>query len=453
MPYIPHTPEETAAMLKDLGIDAIEPLFDEIPSSLTPPSQVGFHQTGLSEAALTRLMLARQPAITPYQFTGAGAYEHHIPAIIGDILSRGEFYSAYTPYQAEASQGSLQVIYEYQSKMTQLLAMEVSNASLYDGASALAEAVLMACRIQRQKQNKIILPRSLHPSYRHVLRTLLTPQQIDLIEIDFNPQGQIDLQCFTEQCANAAAVIIPQCNFFGLLEDVNALTDIAHQHQALAIGVINPLSCAALLPPGRWGERGVDIACGEGQPLGVPLAGGGPYFGILCTRKQYIRQLPGRIVAKTEDLDGRCCYTLTLQAREQHIRRKKATSNICTNQGLMVVAATVFMHLHGAAGCQHITECCHENTQLLIEKLCNINGVERVFQAPSWQEDVIRFTDAKTANICAALEAQNIQGGFNLTPHFPALGECLLVCATETKTKDDIQHYVDTLTTILGKKA
>ena len=450
MPYIPHSDQDIQHILKTIGINKITDLFDEIPPELAPPIDDQFIKTGLSEPAISRLIHQRRPPLNYYNFIGAGAYEHHIPAAISGSISRGEFYSAYTPYQAEASQGGLQVIYEYQSMMTKLMAMEVSNASLYDGATAIAEAALMACRIKHKQQPCVMVPNNLHPSYRAVLNTILGQQDIEIIDIDYTDDGLINTEQFSSDCPRAAAVIIPQLNFFGHLEPVNELTDIAHGDNTLVIAVVNPMTCASLIPPGEWGEQGADIACGEGQPLGIPLAGGGPYFGLLCTKKQFIRQLPGRIVAQTVDTDGKQCFTLTLQAREQHIRRGKATSNICTNQGLMVTAACIYLQLMGSTGLQQTTEKCHDNTQLLINKLTAINGVERVFSSPFWQETVIRFNNHSVQSVLTTLETLGIQAGFNLTPHYPELGECLLVCATETKTPADIDYYVNHLTATLG---
>src|SRR5215831_16431965 len=350
MPFIPHTQADVRAMLQSIGAASIEELFDEIPGELRhirldlPPP--------LSEMEVMRLMQQRAQSDGEYaSFLGAGAYEHHIPAAVWQIAARGEFYSAYTPYQAEASQGTLQVLFEYQTMMASLTGLDATNASLYDGASALAEAVLMAVRLQRGPR-RVLAPVTLSPVYRSVVRAIVSNQDIELIELPYNSDaGTALLDCLAHwEKQEIAALLIPQPNFFGVLEPIDKLTDWAHAQGALAIGVVNPLAAALLRPPGKWGAKGCDIAVGEGQPLGVPLTGGGPYFGFMACKQAHVRQMPGRIVGQTVDRDGKRGFTLTLQAREQHIRRSKATSNICTNQGLAVTAATVHMAILGAEG-------------------------------------------------------------------------------------------------------
>ncbi|HNJ36645.1 MAG TPA: aminomethyl-transferring glycine dehydrogenase subunit GcvPA, partial [Nitrosomonas sp.] len=339
MPFIPHTEEDIAEMLAKIGANSIEELFDEIPPALKS-GKLTRVPAGLTEMEITRLMLERAQADGFYSnFIGAGAYEHHIPAAVWQITTRGEFYSSYTPYQAEASQGTLQLLYEFQTMMASLTGMDVSNASLYDGASALAEAALMAVR-QHKTSRRILIPKTAHPNYRKVLRAIVSNQQIEVVEVPFcEESGQVlveQIEQFGQE--EFAALVIPQPNFFGVLEQVDALTNWAHQKNALVIAVVNPMSLALLTPPGEWGDRGADIAVGEGQPLGIPLSSGGPYFGFMTCKDELVRQMPGRIIGRTVDLDNKPGFVLTLQAREQHIRRSKATSNICTNQGLMVTA-------------------------------------------------------------------------------------------------------------------
>ena len=375
MPFIPHTAADTDAMLASIGAASIDELFDEIPAALRG-SVLDEVPDGLSEMAVTRLMQDRSARDqVRLSFLGGGAYEHHIPAAVWEITTRGEFYSAYTPYQAEASQGTLQVIYEYQSMLTALLAMDVSNASLYDGASALAEAALMAVRANRKSRSRrVLLPATVNPRYHGVLETITGTQGIEFVTLPYDPKTGITDRGALDQYAgqDITALVVPQPSFFGTLEDVDELTDWAAANGALAIGLVNPLSLAVLKPPGEWGAAGVDIACGEGQPLGVPLSSGGPYFGFLTTRQSLVRQMPGRIVGRTVDLDGREGFTLTLQAREQHIRRGKATSNICTNQGLVVTAATIYMSLLGPAGLRQVAAACHANAAALQEQLAAI---------------------------------------------------------------------------------
>lgn len=451
MPFIPHTDADVKAMLASIGAASIDQLFDEIPSSLTIADLPEIPE-GISEMEITRLMHQRAARDgMPLCFIGAGAYERHIPAAVWQIAGRGEFYSAYTPYQPEASQGTLQLIYEYQTMMTGLTALDVSNASLYDGASALAEAVLMAVRGNRHsKSRKILVPTSVNPIYRSTAHSIVTNQNIELIEVPFSGKaGTVlveTLKAYENQ--DIAAIVIQQPNFFGCLEDVDALTDWARQRQALVIAVCDPSSLVLLKPPGEWGAEGADIACGDGQPLGVPLSSGGPYYGYICCKQDLVRQMPGRIVGRTVDADGRQGFVLTLQAREQHIRRSKATSNICTNQGLVVTASTIYMTLLGPQGLRRVGAVSHANTRKLVDRLSRIKGVRVLFNTAYFQECVLQL-DRPVAGILQALVQQNILGGFDLSEHYPQLGNALLVCATETKTDEDIESYARALTTVL----
>lgn len=447
MPFIPHTPDDVRAMLAAVEAPTLDALFDEIPPAL----RVGELPTlpeALNERQVSRLMEARATQAPVLQcFLGAGAYEHHIPAAVWDIVGRGEFYSAYTPYQPEASQGTLQVLYEYQSMMAGLTALAVSNASLYDGASALAEALLMAVRANRKSKSKrILLPRALHPLYRRTVHAIVHNQGIELVELPYDPAGGhtpiAALAPYAGQ--DFAALVIAQPNFFGVLEQVDELVDWAHHNQTLAVAVVNPTALAILKPPGEWGATGADIACGDGQPLGAPLSSGGPYFGFLCCRQELVRQMPGRLVGRTVDLDGETGFTLTLQAREQHIRRSKATSNICTNQGLMVTAATLYLSLLGPQGLEQVATACHANTQTLTELLTQLPGVERAFARPGFHEVVLRLP-RPAADILEGLLARGILGGFDLSADYPELGHALLVCATETKDAPDLQRYAAAL--------
>jgi len=392
MPFIPHTESDIRAMLKSIGAKSIDDLFDEIPKELRAGKLTQVPE-GLSEMQVTRLMQERAQQDGHYlNFIGAGAYEHHIPAAVWEIVTRGEFYSAYTPYQAEASQGTLQLLYEYQTMMASLTGMDISNASLYDGASGLAEAVLMAVRAHK-KARKILMPRTVHPIYRSVVGAIVANQNIEIVEVPFDTVGGYvapdSLSAFAG--GEYAALVIPQPNFFGVLEEVDALTDWAHANNMLAIALVNPTSLAILKAPGEWGSKGADIAVGEGQPLGAPLSSGGPYFGFMACKEPLVRQMPGRIIGRTVDKDGKSGFTLTLQAREQHIRRSKATSNICTNQGLIVTAATIYMSLLGPEGLERIAAACHANTLATIEKLTAIKGVSRVFNRPVFHEAVLRL--------------------------------------------------------------
>ncbi len=447
MPFIPHTEQDVREMLDAIGVDSLEALFDEIPAELRagPLQRV---PTALSELEITRLMRERAAGDSqPLCFIGAGAYEHHIPAAVWEIVTRGEFYSAYTPYQAEASQGTLQLLYEYQTMMASLTGLDVANASLYDGASALAEAVLMAVRVNRKsKSRRVLMPRTVHPLYRDVVRAIVRNQGIVLEELDYDRvRGCVDpvsLSAFDGQ--DVAALVIPQPNFFGCLEEVDALTDWAARNGAISIGVVNPTALALLAPPGEWGERGADIACGEGQPLGVPLSGGGPYFGFMCCKQAHVRQLPGRLVGRTVDLDGRPGFTLTLQAREQHIRRSKATSNICTNQGLMVAAATIYLALLGPDGLERVARACHANTRALVERLERVGAVRAFAEQPHFHEAVLKLP-RPADQVLARLAEHGVLGGLDISGYYPELGPALLVCATETKNDDDLDRYAAAL--------
>jgi glycine dehydrogenase subunit 1 len=443
MAFIPHTEADIAAMLAAIGVERIEDLFDEIPQRLALGALSGVPEE-LNEMQVGRLMSERARADgAPLSFIGAGAYEHHIPAAVWAIATRGEFYSAYTPYQAEASQGTLQLIYEFQSMIAALTAMEVANASMYDGASATAEAALMAVRANRKSRAaRILVPTTLHPHYRKVAVATASNQGLRFEELPYCTAEGITPPASLARYdgEDITALLIPQPNFFGRLEDVDALTDWAHAHGALAIAVVNPTSLALLKPPGEWGARGVDIAVGEGQPLGVPLSSGGPYFGFMTARLEHVRQMPGRIVGRTLDVAGREGFTLTLQAREQHIRRARATSNICTNQGLAVTAATIYLSLMGPQGLERTAAAAHARTRELVSLLTRIPGVRLPFTGPHFHETVLQL-DRPVVAVLRALAHSGILGGLDLSTYYPELGNALLVCATETKTTADLERY------------
>jgi glycine dehydrogenase subunit 1 len=448
MPFIPHTKDDTKDMLKTIGAADLDALFDEIPADLIIDSLDGVPE-GLNEMQITRLMRERAAQDgAPLCFIGAGAYEHHIPQAVWDIATRGEFYSAYTPYQAEASQGTLQTIYEYQTMITELTGLDVSNASLYDGASGLAEAALMAVRGNRKnKSGRILLAPGVNPTYEKVAAAIAGRQNITFERLPMDDATGNAAASFDEDDA-PVAVVIQQPSFFGTFEDVDRLTDWAHQHGALVIAVVNPTALALLKAPGHWGEEGADIAIGEGQPLGVPLSSGGPYFGFMTCKQKQVRQMPGRIVGRTTDLDGEPGFTLTLQAREQHIRRSKATSNICTNQGLMVTAATIYMALLGFDGLRKVALRSQQTTADLVASLTAIKGVERLFDGPHFHEVALRL-DRPVGPVLDALAERDILGGYDLSVSNPELGNALLVCATETKTGADIDAYVAALKDVL----
>jgi len=449
MPFNPHTPDDVAQMLAAIGAKKIEDLFDEIPKELRIESLAGIPDA-LNEMQIGRLMSARAAQDgTPLNFIGAGAYEHHIPAAVWAVTTRGEFYSAYTPYQAEASQGTLQLIYEYQTMISSLTGMEVSNASLYDGGSAVAEASLMAIRAHRKSRSqRVLVPTTLHPNYRKAAVATTSGQGVRFEEVAC-PKGVLSVADLAKyQGEDIAALVIQQPNFFGVLEDVDALTDWAHANNVMVIASVNPSALGLLKPPGEWGTKGADIACGDCQPLGVPLSSGGPYAGFLTTRMDYVRQMPGRIVGRTVDANGKQGFALTLQAREQHIRRGKATSNICTNQGLLVTAATIYLSLLGPEGLARVANECHRATRELVAALTRVKGVKLAFDKPRFHEAVL-LLDRPVAPVLAELARRGIVGGFDLSADYPELGNALLVCATETRTAADIKAYADALTETL----
>jgi glycine dehydrogenase subunit 1 len=442
-------------MLERIGVRSLDDLFDEIPPALLAASLPGVPDA-LSEMEVSRLAAERAAADgRPLNFIGAGAYEHHVPAPVWALVTRGEIYSAYTPYQAEASQGTLQIMYEYQSMIAGLTALDVSNASLYDGASALAEACLMAVRAHRRsKSARILLPETVNPAWRRVVRAITEGQGLRLDTLACDPAtGCIDPASLAAHAGeDVTALVIPQPNFFGQLEDADTLTRWARANGALVIAAVNPTSLAVVKPPGEWGDGGADIACGDAQPFGVPLSSGGPYVGFMACRMEHVRQLPGRIAGRTADLDGRTGFTLTLQAREQHIRRAKATSNICTNQGLLMSAATIYLALLGPAGLERVARACIARTAGLVAALTRLPGVRAAYPGPRFHEAVLKL-ERPVAPVLAELAAEGIIGGHDLARDYPALGDALLVCATETRTQTDIETYARALGRVLGRAA
>jgi len=446
MPFIPHTDAELTAMLTEIGLTDPNDLWDEIPKHLRLKHLLPLPEA-LSEQALLRL-LSERAARDSYQlnFIGAGAYEHHIPAAVWDIAGRGEWLTAYTPYQAEASQGTLQMLYEYQTMMADLTGMDAANASLYEGASALAEAALMAVRAQTRDAKRILIPTHIHPHYRAVLTTFLTAQHIPMTELPIDVKtGTITTEVLAAiPTDDVAAIILPLPSFFGTLDDVDAISNWAKQQGLLVVACVNPIAMALLKEPGAWGTEGADIVCGEAQPLGIPLSSGGPYLGFMACQRAYIRQLPGRIVGRTQDGGGKVAYTLTLQAREQHIRRSKATSNICTNQGLAALAATIYMSLLGAKGLEAVSLTSYHRAHELEALLTTLEGVDTVFSSPFFHEFVINLPKP-IDSVLALLESKGILGGLPLGQYYPHLNNCLLVNATETKTMEDLERYANAL--------
>ena len=428
-------------MLKSIGVASIDELFDEIPDNVPAANFLSIEHS-LTEMAMVQHLAdrAKQDELGAC-YLGAGCYDHYIPAAVWDLTTRGEFLTAYTPYQAEASQGTLQLLYEFQTMMASLASLDVANASVYDGGSGLGEAILMAVRSNRSARNrKIVIGGAVNPFYVKTAQTLVRDQGIELLQVP-HENGLFDPNKAGIDDPNV--VVVQQPNFFGLLENVDDIANWAAARNAMLIAVVNPLTLAVLKPPGEWGDTGADISCGDGQPLGVPMASGGPSFGFLCTKMKYVRQMPGRIVGRTEDANGDIGYTLTLQAREQHIRRAKATSNICTNQGLLVTAATIYMSIMGVSGLRHTASRCHENTKYLIAQLEATGRVQRRFTAPYFHECALRCAGDVYSLTQTLLAEHGILAGYPLGEIEQSLDDCLLVCATEKRTREEIDQFVE----------
>ncbi|MEI7590351.1 MAG: aminomethyl-transferring glycine dehydrogenase subunit GcvPA [Deltaproteobacteria bacterium] len=438
MRYLPHTKEDIATMLEVVGAKSLDDLFATIPDdcrlqdALKLPSPLSEWDLNSFMDGLASTMSASSNGKV---FVGAGSYEHHIPATLPYLLSRSEFSTAYTPYQPEISQGTLQAIYEYQTMVSRLLGMEVANASLYDGASALAEAVLMAMRIT--KRQKIAISKALHPHHAQVLRTYLTATDCELIELPYLKNGKTDYAQSAE-IENLAGVVVQSPNFFGCIEDISQISDIAHTQGALAIvSFTEPFAYGLLKNPGICGA---DIVCGEGQSFGIPRSFGGPGLGMFATKMKFVRSMPGRLVGKTTDTDGRRGFVLTLSTREQHIRREKATSNICTNSGLCALTSAMYMALLGATGLSEMAQLNYDKTEYLKNALQQA-GVKIPFDSPTFNEFVAEFP-AGFEKTYQQLLAKNIVAGLPLATYYPELPNHYLFCVTETMSKETIDILV-----------
>lgn len=445
MNFIPNSDAQRREMLKRIGVDTIEELFCDIPEEvkLNRPLDIPF---GLPEQELVRHvqgLAGKNANVSEYMsFLGAGAYEHYVPSFVNQLLLRSEFYTAYTPYQPEISQGTLTAVYEFQTMVCELTGMDVANASMYDGASALAEAALMACDATRRKQ--VIVSQTIHPEHREVVRTYLNGRGMEILEIPY-ADGITDLTTLEKLISNKTAGLLVQIpNFFGSVEDGARLADAAHSAGALFVASVNPVALGLLKAPGDYGA---DIVVGEGQAFGNPISFGGPYLGFMACKEKQMRRMPGRIVGATVDRSGKRAFVLTLQAREQHIRREKATSNICSNEALCALAFT--MHL-SALGKQGIGELANLNLQkahYAAGQISQLPGFELAFSAPFFNEFVVR-TQLEPAKINAALAQDKILGGLDLSRFFPELTNHMLFCVTETKRKDDIDRLTARLEAI-----
>ncbi len=435
MRYLPNSPADRQAMLAATGHAEIDELFAQIPAELRLNRKLNLPGPLAESEILDFFRQAASESSREYvSFLGAGAYAHYSPVAIDALISRGEFFTAYTPYQAEIAQGTLQAMFEFQTMMTQLTGQEVSNASLWDGSTATTEAALMAMRITGR--HRVVLAKSLHPEYRQIVHTYSQNQDVELAEVPYAATGQIDLtQLESAIDAHTAAVVVQSPNFFGVLERVAEIAAIAHRHGALLIVSINePLSLAVVKPPSE-----ADIVCGEAQSFGVPVSYGGPYVGFLTTRDKFVRQMPGRLVGQTVDTEGRRGFVLTLATREQHIRREKATSNICTNQALFALAATIYLILLGKAGLRQLAEQNLSKAHYAAGELRKLPGFSTPFAGPHFNEFVVKVPgDAE--GLLETLRQEKIIGGLHLGEFYPELANHLLLCFTELVSRASINR-------------
>ena len=439
--YIPNTPDEQAGMLASLGISSIEELFADIPTEhRNPPLRLPDPMPELEiQRELGALAGRNRPLGSGPSFLGAGAYHHFIPAIVKSLVTRGEFITAYTPYQAEASQGTLQVIYEFQTLICNLYGMEVANAGMYDGATSLAEAALMACRVTRRERVAVL--DTVSPAYRAVIEAYCRPQNLEVATVSTAPgrphpnpppegEGILD--------DRTACLVMQYPNFFGGIEDLGAQVDTAHGAGALAVVSCDPIAMGMFQPPGQYGA---DIVTGEGQPLGIPASYGGPYVGLFATRQEYIRQMPSRLSGRTVDRNGETGYVLTLQTREQHIRRERATSNICTNEALYALASTIYLAALGKSGLRQVAELCYQKAMYAASRIAALPGYSVVNGLPFFREFVAQCP-APPAEINRRLMEQNILGGLDVSDRYP---NGMLLCVTEMNTRDEIDQLVAAL--------
>lgn len=444
MRYHSTSEESLQDMLQVIGVSDVEALFTSIPDGARLQQEMDLPQPH-SEMELGRRLeelASRNHSVgTRPSFLGAGAYHHFVPAVVDHLLLRGEFLTAYTPYQAEFSQGTLQAIFEFQTLIAQLTEMDVANASLYDGATALAEGMFMARRVKRR--NKIVLSSAIHPHYREVVRTLAQHAQLSIEEVEIDATGRTDKDALRRiMDSDVAAVAVQSPNFFGCVEDLDLLGTVVHESGALfVVNVAEALSLGVLHGPGHFGA---DIVVGEGQSLGLPISHGGPYLGLMATRDSYLRQMPGRLAGEAYDAEGRRGYALTLSTREQHIRRERATSNICTNQGLCALAATIYMALMGKNGLRDVAQRNLDLASYARKRLGGLAGFSLAFAAPTFNEFVLRLPgDAEAYG--RWLASKGILAGLALGRHVPALQDCMLLCFTEMTRKSDVDQLADAL--------
>lgn len=444
--YLPLTEEDRAEMLATIGVDTVEDLFHEIPSHIRFQGEMNL-PAPMAESTLVRHM--RQLAgrnistDTHASFLGAGVYDHHIPSVVGHVISRSEFYTAYTPYQPEISQGELQAIFEFQTMIAELTGMDVANSSMYDGSTALAEAANLAAGVTKRKQ--ILISRTVHPEAREILATGSHGLGLEIVEIPYK-DGVTDISALADLISlDTAAVIVQSPNFFGHLEDLPEIEKLSHQDKGLLVVSSNPNSLGMLKPPGKYGA---DIVVGDAQPLGISASFGGPHCGYFATTKALMRRIPGRIVGETLDEDGNRGFVLTLQAREQHIRRDKATSNICSNQALNALAASVYMSAMGKEGMREVARQNYHKAHYASQTLSNIDGVEVAFSTPFYNEFAIRVSKP-IKELNHQLLAYGIIGGYDLGASYPELAGHMLIAVTEERTKEDIATLCQALEELL----
>jgi glycine dehydrogenase subunit 1 len=441
MPYIPNTDDDRRVMLDKIGVDSFEGLLKPVPENLRLKKPLKL-PPAISEMELLREIeeISRNNSSLTAIFAGGGIYDHFIPQALNNLLSRPEFVTAYTPYQAEVSQGTLQVIYEFQSCICRLTGMDVANASMYDGASAAAEAVSLS--VANRRKSKVLVSETVNPLFRDVIKTYLSGREID-IETITHADGQTDSDKLKSAIDdNTACVVTAQPNFFGLLEDIEAVSEMIHKAGGHSIVVIDPMAAMLLKTPS---ECGADIVVGEGQPLGIPLNFGGPLLGFFAVRKDLVRSLPGRLVARTIDVEGKAGFVLTLQTREQHIRRDRATSNICTNQALCATAATIYMSLLGKSGLKKVALLSMEKTHQAVDKICSLPGYDLHFGGPYIREAAIRTPIPAKDIIERLLDKHGILPGIDMGRFYDGMDKALLLSVTEKRTADDIENLVEAL--------
>lgn len=444
--FTPHTQQDVEVMLKSIGVEKIEDLFAEIPEKFRYPKlNLAPRLTEMEvRDELESIASANGSTKELLSFLGAGAYDHYIPAAVDNLLQRGEFYTSYTPYQPEISQGTLQAIFEFQSLICQLTGMDVCNASHYDGATAAAEAMILTDSHFRGKRNKFLVSRAVNPQYRAVMRTYFqTHDDIQILGDDIETGIAPDLKNFIAQIDNDTALVLVQYpDFFGRVIDYKELIDAAHAHGALVAVATNPTALGLLTPPG---EIGADIVIGEGQPLGIPLSFGGPYLGYFAVTNDLLRKISGRLVGQTEDIEGELAYVLTLTAREQHIRRGKATSNICSNQGLMTLAATIYMTLMGKEGFKEVANLCYQKAHYTADQLSKVEGYKLAFpESPFFHEFVVR-SEQPVEEVLDWLAGHDILGGYDLGQDYPELKDHLMLAVTEKIAREDIEYLIEVL--------